>query len=81
MFWFICLVFNCFYGIVPCLNEQIYEMRNAGAVIHSHAMEACLITMIRPMSKDFQVMICLIHFTIYRLLLLKLSFYMTVRGE
>lgn len=34
---------------------QAYEMRNAGAVIHSHGIEACLVTMIRPLSKEFRV--------------------------
>ncbi|KAK4286147.1 hypothetical protein QN277_002743 [Acacia crassicarpa] len=37
------------------LFMKIYEMRNAGAIIHSHAMEACLVTMIRPLSKDFRI--------------------------
>lgn len=30
-------------------------MRNAGAVIHSHGMESCLITMLHPFSKEFRV--------------------------
>lgn len=34
---------------------QAYEMRNAGAVIHSHGIEACLVTMIHPLSKEFRV--------------------------
>ncbi|KAM7495100.1 hypothetical protein LguiB_029709 [Lonicera macranthoides] len=34
---------------------KIYEIRNAGAVIHSHGMEACLVTMIHPFSKDFRI--------------------------
>ncbi|XP_077226773.1 haloacid dehalogenase-like hydrolase family protein isoform X4 [Tasmannia lanceolata] len=33
---------------------QAYQMRNAGAVIHSHGMESCLITMINPLSKQFR---------------------------
>ncbi|KAK4487223.1 hypothetical protein RD792_006543 [Penstemon davidsonii] len=31
------------------------EMRNAGAVIHSHRMESCLVTMINPSSKEFRI--------------------------
>ena len=30
-------------------------MRNAGAVIHSHGMESCLVTMINPQAKEFRV--------------------------
>lgn len=30
-------------------------MRNAGAVIHSHGMESCIVTMIDPLSKEFRV--------------------------
>lgn len=30
-------------------------MRNAGAVIHSHGMESCLVTMIDPFSKEFRI--------------------------
>lgn len=31
------------------------EICNAGAVIHSHGMEACLVTMINPFLKEFQI--------------------------
>lgn len=34
---------------------QAYEKRDAGAVIHSHGIESCLVTMINPMSKEFRV--------------------------
>ncbi|XP_058095426.1 probable bifunctional methylthioribulose-1-phosphate dehydratase/enolase-phosphatase E1 1 isoform X2 [Magnolia sinica] len=34
---------------------KAYQMRNAGAVIHSHGMESCLVTMIHPSSKEFRV--------------------------
>ncbi|EPS70848.1 hypothetical protein M569_03907, partial [Genlisea aurea] len=34
---------------------KAYEMRNAGAVIHSHGMESCLVTMIDPSSKEFRI--------------------------
>nr|GMC48629.1 probable bifunctional methylthioribulose-1-phosphate dehydratase/enolase-phosphatase E1 1 [Ipomoea batatas] len=34
---------------------KAYEMRNAGAVIHSHGMESCLVTMINPSSKEFRI--------------------------
>lgn len=34
---------------------QAYGMRNAGAVIHSHGMESCLVTMLHPFSKEFRV--------------------------
>lgn len=37
------------------LFDQAYEMRNAGAVIHSHGMESCLVTMINPLAKEFRV--------------------------
>ncbi|XWS68658.1 hypothetical protein CRYUN_Cryun04dG0109800 [Craigia yunnanensis] len=34
---------------------KAYEICNAGAVIHSHGMEACLVTMINPFSKEFRI--------------------------
>ncbi|KAG6790444.1 hypothetical protein POTOM_006598 [Populus tomentosa] len=34
---------------------KAYDMRNAGAVIHSHGMESCLVTMINPLSKEFRI--------------------------
>ncbi|KAL6535731.1 hypothetical protein OROHE_012575 [Orobanche hederae] len=34
---------------------KAYEMRNAGAVIHSHGIESCLVTMINPSSKEFRI--------------------------
>ncbi|XP_037492079.1 probable bifunctional methylthioribulose-1-phosphate dehydratase/enolase-phosphatase E1 [Jatropha curcas] len=34
---------------------KAYEMRNAGAVIHSHGIESCLVTMINPLSKEFRI--------------------------
>lgn len=37
---------------------QVYEMRDAGAVIHSHGMESCIVTMILPFSKEFRVIFC-----------------------
>ncbi|KAL6975413.1 hypothetical protein U1Q18_024208 [Sarracenia purpurea var. burkii] len=37
------------------LFMKAYEMCNAGAVIHSHGMESCLVTMINPLSKEFRV--------------------------
>ncbi|XP_022859733.1 probable bifunctional methylthioribulose-1-phosphate dehydratase/enolase-phosphatase E1 1 isoform X1 [Olea europaea var. sylvestris] len=37
------------------LFMKAYEMRNAGAVIHSHGMESCLVTMISPLSKEFRI--------------------------
>ncbi|KDP45890.1 hypothetical protein JCGZ_15334 [Jatropha curcas] len=43
----------------PSVNYQVtvtaYEMRNAGAVIHSHGIESCLVTMINPLSKEFRI--------------------------
>ncbi|KAF7822700.1 putative bifunctional methylthioribulose-1-phosphate dehydratase/enolase-phosphatase E1 [Senna tora] len=30
-------------------------MRDAGAVIHSHGIESCLVTMINPLSKEFRI--------------------------
>ncbi|KAG9448123.1 hypothetical protein H6P81_014251 [Aristolochia fimbriata] len=37
------------------LFMKAYQTRNAGAVIHSHGMESCLVTMIQPHSKQFRV--------------------------
>ncbi|KAK6157387.1 hypothetical protein DH2020_011635 [Rehmannia glutinosa] len=37
------------------LFMKAYEMRNAGAVIHSHGMESCIVTMINPSSKEFRI--------------------------
>ncbi|KAJ9182916.1 hypothetical protein P3X46_006849 [Hevea brasiliensis] len=34
---------------------KAYEMRNAGAVIHSHGIDSCLVTMIKPLSKEFRI--------------------------
>ncbi|KVI02225.1 Class II aldolase/adducin N-terminal [Cynara cardunculus var. scolymus] len=34
---------------------QAYDRRNAGAVIHSHGMESCLVTMIDPLAREFRV--------------------------
>ncbi|XP_038686718.1 probable bifunctional methylthioribulose-1-phosphate dehydratase/enolase-phosphatase E1 [Tripterygium wilfordii] len=34
---------------------KAYDMRNAGAVIHSHGMESCLVTMLNPSSKEFRI--------------------------
>ncbi|KAL7000430.1 hypothetical protein U1Q18_001580 [Sarracenia purpurea var. burkii] len=34
---------------------KAYEMRSAGAVIHSHGMESCLVTMMHPFSKEFSI--------------------------
>ncbi|KAG5409320.1 hypothetical protein IGI04_005639 [Brassica rapa subsp. trilocularis] len=36
------------------LFMKAYEMRNAGAVIHSHGMESCLVTMLNPQAKEFR---------------------------
>ncbi|KAJ8422792.1 hypothetical protein Cgig2_023274 [Carnegiea gigantea] len=41
--------------IPPTLLLQAYQMRNAGAVIHSHGMESCLVTMINPTVKEFRI--------------------------
>lgn len=37
------------------LFMKAYLMRNAGAVIHSHGMESCIVTMIDPLSKEFRI--------------------------
>lgn len=37
------------------LRFQAYQMRDAGACIHSHGMESCLVTMINPLAKEFRV--------------------------
>ncbi|XP_072981568.1 probable bifunctional methylthioribulose-1-phosphate dehydratase/enolase-phosphatase E1 1 [Typha angustifolia] len=37
------------------LFMKAYQTRNAGAVIHSHGMESCIVTMIHPFSKEFRI--------------------------
>lgn len=37
------------------LFMKAYEKRDAGAIIHSHGMESCLVTMINPFSKEFRI--------------------------
>ncbi|GMH25547.1 hypothetical protein Nepgr_027390 [Nepenthes gracilis] len=37
------------------LFMKAYQMHNAGAVIHSHGMESCIVTMINPGSKEFRI--------------------------
>ncbi|KAH9621410.1 hypothetical protein KSS87_012544 [Heliosperma pusillum] len=37
------------------LFMKAYQMRDAGAVIHSHGMESCLVTMMNPTSKEFRI--------------------------
>ncbi|XP_038989281.1 probable bifunctional methylthioribulose-1-phosphate dehydratase/enolase-phosphatase E1 1 [Phoenix dactylifera] len=37
------------------LFMKAYQMRSAGAVIHSHGMESCLATMIHPFLKEFRI--------------------------
>lgn len=37
------------------LFMKMYTMRGAGAVIHSHGMEACLATMIHPGAREFRI--------------------------
>ncbi|KAK9907193.1 hypothetical protein M0R45_002195 [Rubus argutus] len=37
------------------LFMKAYELCNAGAVIHSHGIESCLVTMINPSSKEFRI--------------------------
>lgn len=39
-----------------CIS-QAYDKRNAGAVIHSHGMESCLVTMMDPLAKEFRVIL------------------------
>eukprot|EP00249_Psilotum_nudum_P008080 c21030_g1_i1 orf=154-1668(+) len=34
---------------------KTYQMRNAGAVIHSHGLESCLATMLDPRAKEFRI--------------------------
>ncbi|CDP14804.1 unnamed protein product [Coffea canephora] len=34
---------------------KVYEMCNAGAVIHSHGLDACLVTMINSSSNEFRI--------------------------
>ncbi|XP_065634572.1 probable bifunctional methylthioribulose-1-phosphate dehydratase/enolase-phosphatase E1 2 [Quercus suber] len=51
---------SCTHAAPKCtdcapLFMKVYEMCNAGAVIHSHGMESCLITMINPFSKEFRI--------------------------
>ncbi|KAF9610591.1 hypothetical protein IFM89_023385 [Coptis chinensis] len=37
------------------LFMKAYQMRNAGAVIHSHGMESCLATLLCPGAKEFRI--------------------------
>lgn len=37
------------------LFMKAYEMRDAGAVIHSHGIETCLVTMLNPHAKEFRI--------------------------
>ncbi|KAK4795192.1 hypothetical protein SAY86_013186 [Trapa natans] len=37
------------------LFMKAYKMRDAGAVIHSHGMESCLVTMLNPASTEFRI--------------------------
>ncbi|GMN54507.1 hypothetical protein TIFTF001_023630 [Ficus carica] len=37
------------------LKGKAYEMRDAGAVIHSHGIETCLVTMLNPHAKEFRI--------------------------
>ncbi|KAJ1377083.1 putative bifunctional methylthioribulose-1-phosphate dehydratase/enolase-phosphatase E1 [Sesbania bispinosa] len=37
------------------LFMKAYQMRDAGAVIHSHGIESCLVTMLNPLSKEFRI--------------------------
>ncbi|KAK7405267.1 hypothetical protein VNO78_06467 [Psophocarpus tetragonolobus] len=37
------------------LFMKAYEMRDAGAVIHSHGIESCLVTMLNPSAKEFRI--------------------------
>lgn len=46
---------------------QAYDMRNAGAVIHSHGMESCIATMINPSSKEFRVSLRTLTFVLLRI--------------
>lgn len=34
---------------------KAFEMRNAGAVVHSHGLESCLVTMLNPSAREFRV--------------------------
>ncbi|KAJ1403441.1 putative bifunctional methylthioribulose-1-phosphate dehydratase/enolase-phosphatase E1 [Sesbania bispinosa] len=37
------------------LFMKAYEKREAGAVVHSHGVESCIVTMINPLSKEFRI--------------------------
>ncbi|XP_020232564.1 probable bifunctional methylthioribulose-1-phosphate dehydratase/enolase-phosphatase E1 [Cajanus cajan] len=37
------------------LFMKAYEMCDAGAVIHSHGIESCLVTMLNPLAKEFRI--------------------------
>lgn len=51
---YICVFsYNSFFFFF--VGVQVYGMCNAGAVIHSHGMESCLVTMINPFLKEFRV--------------------------
>ncbi|KAL8166210.1 hypothetical protein V2J09_007709 [Rumex salicifolius] len=35
--------------------KKVFELHNAGAIIHSHGMETCIVTMIKPGAKEFRI--------------------------
>jgi ribulose-5-phosphate 4-epimerase/fuculose-1-phosphate aldolase len=37
------------------LNAQAYELRGAGAVMHSHSLHAVMATMLDPQASEFKV--------------------------
>jgi hypothetical protein len=48
--FFFSVTINSYSGVM-----QAYDMRHAGAVIHSHGIESCLVTMVNLLSKEFRV--------------------------
>lgn len=39
---------------MPCALPQAYELRNAGAVIHGHSINAFLATLLDPEASEFR---------------------------
>lgn len=48
-------VHACVYGVCAGGWVQAYEMRGAGAVIHSHSLNAVMATMLEPDCNEFHI--------------------------
>jgi methylthioribulose 1-phosphate dehydratase / enolase-phosphatase E1 len=53
-----CCCFYFFFNLKPLVSFfvlKVYQMRGAGAVIHSHGIETCIASMLDPGAKEFRV--------------------------